>query len=954
MKRVLDQAKVFASLRVRQLELPLAVFVSLIVLNTYSSLLLLPRLFPVRSAVIAVDMQVEAGNNVEIYLNNGGDPLRQAVVPRQRVQYLFSGITEDISVLRLDPTDVSAADVKVYSVQVRDAGALLRNFDPAALAGWLGDNLKSPEIADGAFHFLAANNDPILLSRVDIALHHSGDERWSALVSKLPTAEFLPVLITSGFALYIIAGLFTRTRWVHLPLVWLTLAAAGWLIPAVARNYHGLNAAGTAVGMATYYGRSLSAVRLAFFSAVAAAILLSLGLALLVRWIRKSRVIQEWMDRDTWEAAPAAYGWANAVIPAVVVCLLGIALFPNLRDILTAVGSQQFPQQWDSNNITYWAYLAHSGFVPFRDFWYIYDGFYIFAKPLPWGVILRFLYLWALFGVFFVAFYRLSRNKVGGALFATAVMLIGERSVMFGNAFRYMLAIDVVLSFLIIDTTCPRWRKRRICFWLSFGLALFFEPVQLIYAAPAIATTLLFDYCQRQPRSWHVWRGRLLSIVAVPATTIVVLAIWLAVHGQLLEFLQFNLRLSDTTAYAAVPTDIVSELKKRFAVASLPVLAAPLLIAVGLWERMVASGKNTRYPDAVLGLGLTIGMITQKHLVRDMGLDTLGPIVAALLVCIFAWHGRRSWLQYLLGSIVAGGFAFLMVQAGSAASLLGDIVAGPHRVADTLRLMISEQKLLDQANQGEYAPAHFALFHDEVKLEAWLDQNSNGGKPELFALTDDPILYILNRQAPVYYAALYNASPLRDQRRIAEWLAVRHPAYATLDPAMMVWDNVPVAVRCPLVIPPVVQDYVPDRVFGRLELLRRRRSDEAIPLPYWRDKFGGMLNLGHIPRVSSFSKFSPCSAGGNAGCEDFLRVQFRAVHPEPGTLVVPIEAEGLPFGIQMNTVPAENTYYVRLSRVWFWNIIKDNGGVVSVLKDRVDRNVSIDVISRRVRTDILY
>src|SRR6185369_15343584 len=103
----------------------------------------------------------------------------------------------------------------------------------------------------------------------------------------------------------------------------------------------------------------------------------------------------------------------------------------------------------------------------------------------------------------------------------------------------------------------------------------------------------------------------------------------------------------------------------------------------------------------------------------------------------------------------------------------------------------------------------------------------------------------------------------------------RKPQYATLNSAMTTFDEVPTVVRCPLIFLYVIQNYVPEQVVGRIEILRRRQPYESIPLPYWRDKLGQTFNLGHLPRVSSFSRFAPCRNEPGSECMDFLRVHFK-------------------------------------------------------------------------------
>jgi len=904
--------------------------------------------------MIKADMQVNIGNNVEVYLNGSSEPLRQKIDTKHRSVYTFTGISEDISILRFDPTDLPGAEVKIYSLEVDDNDGVLNRFGPADLRAWASSNLKSPEVADGAFHFFAANDDPIILSRVNIALRHIWDARWASFVTKLPTAEFLPTLIALSFVLYLFAGLFSPTRYFHLPLAWTTILAMEWLVPAVVRHYHKLAPANFCLGDATFFGRSVAANQIATLLSLIVAVALGVITWLLLGALRKVEPLRVWTGRATVNEPVILPGWARMLITVLVSCLIGAILFPNLRDVLTVVRGRLFPPLWDSTSLTYWYYLAHRGFLPFRDFWFSYSGFYVFGLPLPTGIILRWLYMWLLFTIFFVSFYRLSAYRLSVAIFATVVILVGDRALLLGNSYRYLLAVDLVLSYLIIDTSQTRGTWGAIWFWLSCALAMFFEPAQLIYAGAAIGCKLILDLWIRKPSVWTEWRKRLRWEFGIPIATWVLLLIWLEAHGQLAYFLQFQLHLHDVAVCVALPTNLVEGIRNYLGQNFLAVAVALVLIALGLVERLRNRDTNSTYADAILGLGLAGFLVAQKHILREMGPDALLICVAGLLAYLFLQLGRRSWPEYFCVSMISGAFLFLLINAGSAGGLIRVLRTSPHSIADSFHLVRREKPLLEAANADEYAPEHFALFPDELKVNAWIRQNSGGAGADVFALSDDPILYILTGQAPVYEANCYNTSPLYEQRRLVSWLATQKPQYVSLDPAMTSFDQVPSAVRCPLVFAYVTGNYVPEQAVGRIEMFRRRLSGEPIALPFWRDMLGVTLYLGHLPRVSSFSQYAPCKAEAGEKCVEFLRVRMTKKHTEAKTVNIPIEAEGLPFTVRFETVPSQDTYYVLLDRVWFWNAVKEHGGVARILKEDVPEGIEVEMISRENLQDVLY
>jgi hypothetical protein len=230
----------------------------------------------------------------------------------------------------------------------------------------------------------------------------------------------------------------------------------------------------------------------------------------------------------------------------------------------------------------------------------------------------------------------------------------------------------------------------------------------------------------------------------------------------------------------------------------------------------------------------------------------------------------------------------------------------------------------------------------------------NGPAPEAFPLTDDPIVYILTGQAPVFHANLYNASPIYEQQRVVHWLIGRKVPYVVFDPASLEWDQFQSLVRSPLVFEAVIEHYVPLERVGRFELLRLRGAGETLPVAYWREKLGPAVYLGHLPRLSSFSRFDPCREGGATGCVNFLEIRLAPSVARAARIAVPIEAGGLQFETTFEAVPGENTYRIFLERLWPWKAGKSSGTPPRVMEEKLPGGIAVQMISRSARGDILY
>ena len=191
-------------------------------------------------------------------------------------------------------------------------------------------------------------------------------------------------------------------------------------------------------------------------------------------------------------------------------------------------------------------------------------------------------------------------------------------------------------------------------------------------------------------------------------------------------------------------------------------------------------------------------------------------------------------------------------------------------------------------------------------------QQPVSGSLRAFGCSDPYILL----DGSVYHANVYNASPIYEQRRIADWLNSREVPYVVFDPSNLTFDGFAKAVRAPLVFARVVQDYVPAGREGRYEITRRRRPEEPLALEYWRDQLGPSVYLGHLPRLSTWGALGQC-LGRGVPCQEVAEVTFTTSALTRVTL--PVEVQGLRYKVRFDAVPGVTRYYVSLDRIWFWS-----------------------------------
>jgi hypothetical protein len=209
---------------------------------------------------------------------------------------------------------------------------------------------------------------------------------------------------------------------------------------------------------------------------------------------------------------------------------------------------------------------------------------------------------------------------------------------------------------------------------------------------------------------------------------------------------------------------------------------------------------------------------------------------------------------------------------------------------------------------------------------------------------------MLGQSWPYYFNDMYDASPIGFQKEVLARLKRTPPARVVWDfrPAALVYDDVPMPVRVPLLYDWAVRNLTPAQRDGHFEILRSRRKGEPIWLAWWRRRLGRKLDLGRIPAVASLSG-EPCTSGPS--CGTFLIVRFAAGTPKQPDTVLSLNVAGLPFEVSFKPGP-ESSYVIPLDRVWFWS--GAIGQSRSVLTKTTPGGPQIEVVHRTIDDNVLY
>lgn len=854
-------------------------------------------------AVVVVDMEVSAGGRVELFLNDlSRPPLTQRLEQGRRAQYAFPVAAEDISLIRLDPTDDPSAAVRIHSLEVTANGRRLARFDPPALLQWQRSGFE-PTVADDVLAFTAATSDPVLSSQQVIPV--PALPWWRRLVRAGVLER--PVLVAClGLPLLALAAVRGRRRQAILLIACAAMASIPFGFAVGAGDGFEPPAVEVALSRAAFLGLSAGPAR----AAVGVGLLLA-GLAALIAGVATRGRAPH--------ALPATPGRERATAALFIAATAAIAalLAPDLPGTLASFRTHTYYPHWDSDNINYWAFLAARGDLPFRDYWYTYGGQYLFDLNWPLGPALRWVFEVALYAVMLGALLIAAPQRRVGAVLAVAGLIAAERIGLTPLSTRYLLGIDLIAVYLAIASASSVRVTHVALALVAMTIGVVVEVVQLAYAAPAIAAACVVDLACTRPRSVEAWKAALrapIVLVASGTAVLLVVALLLASSGQLSGAVEFYRTLGEAVEYVTFPTTFDGlgwrVLDTRLAVLWWPVLA----VALGLFERLSADSPEARPRGlAMLALGVLFAVVLQKHLVRPMDAQLwIYPVAGLIVFLVLLPRPVHAW-----GAVTAGlciGALAAVVPARAQVPLLTGLVRdAPARVSGTLSLMMDPART-SLANGERFAPARFGSHVPEVELVDGLRQRS-GRMPTVFCLTDSPIVYLLTGQPAVWSSNMYNASPLREQARVVSWLKSGEPEYVVLRRDRLEWDSFALVLRVPDIVRAVQELYTPDSRIGVYEVLRRRQPGEPFDLKTWREWLGGTLNLGHLPASIDVERRGACS--GN-DCDEYLLIDMPAPVQAGHIGVVAFDLDGLPFELQFALTPDRQRYVVPLSRLWFW------------------------------------
>jgi hypothetical protein len=896
--------------------------------------------------LVTVDLQVSKNSSAEVFWNDFQDPpVRRDVTGGARQTLEFPLPPVSLHRFRIDPTELAAETVVIYGISIRrlDDG-MVTKLPPEAIAGWIGANIADFKLNSDSATFRTTANDPYLVGPVEIAVpwRDAMDARVQKyLHSDIAIAHL--ALFTVVFASLLCFGL---SRF--LPI------AAGYLLALFAFLYFldplfaylGITTSydvASAVGHAALNGVSVDAGR--WGSLIAGALTIGLGIA--CGYLLKAK------DLDTHTSDTRRRTASSAARIAAVLIWLGaifLVLAPDLPVLAWRAANLPFVPHWDNNNGTAWMGLIARGERPFVDFFYPYSGLWTYYYlPLPYGPIVRWIYMTLLYGATGVVIWRLVKHRFGffGFAFAALVVLLAEASVL-NQPERYLLSTAVALAYIAIDRDRPLGSSGRVWFWLLVAVAAWGEPYQIVYAGPALLIAWILSELPLRTKNLPAALKRAVLDFAVPALTLLGLIAFYAWRGELDGLIESYIQGSGHWTYAVIPVDLRSQLQLFSEMASPALFGSFFLIFLGtlrVWH--AEQTEDAKLDRAILCCGLIGLMLFQKHWIRWIFNQTYEPmIIGSLLIIPLCWYSVRS---RVVVAFLAGALVVTLVINDRTAGVASRAVDSYSRLTATLRTLLRDRQLIETANNQAFARERFVNYGDELAVA---DRVKALGKRSLFVDGDMPIFYLFSSGPVPFQFNQFSGSPIRAQLQVEKWLEEKKPEVAIVDLNSPGLDNVQYVVRLPIVAIKAMLDFVPREKVGHYFLLDRRADSEPVALDFWRNVYGPVLNYGHIIGYSKASRLPACAPPAQ-DCSRYLKIAFHSGIAAPEKISVPIEVGSSDFEVTFFRVPGRQEYFLSLDRIWFW-VLADSMGLSPKVRFRNDVAYDVEIVGRSSPRPMLY
>jgi hypothetical protein len=914
--------------------------------------LLLPSLlfyFPVATELkLVVDAEIERGSVMAIFINE--DYNRSPSLPikaGERHSYIFDNLSEKVSELRLDPTDLPEVRFKIYKISVlkNNLPIFEQSGDKIALLGMLNAVIesKNPDYVE----YKSTSNDPIIHGNLSYSI--SWFDRLLLKIGTTPQEFALNFTwVCLGFILILGLLRWKDPAW---KLLWPIL-----LIPVFTPAEYYMSKIGLkiihsplpiqkSVGNSSFLGFPKAIETRTFILMVLAAILFGIGSYFFMRGKNRGVITDN-------QSKKFSLLFAGTICTGIFLCS-----FPQLKSAFDQLPITGHAPDWDSQAILNWQYVANKGLIPYKDYWFPYGGFWDMLSPFPWDLFRFHIYKFIVFGVFSVAIYIITGNRkiwTLGILFAT---LCFNQINYFQGLYRYALSIDVMLFYLCLLFTGTDGIKWYIYYGLFTGWVFFYEPAQIFYPALPVLTLFILDYFSDHSRSKV---RKLILHLSGFCTLLVIIALYIAklnLYGQWSGWLRFYSQMNAMTASSSTPGTLTQWSTFLLRPENIVLLGTLFFIMWGvylvLFQKNLAQGR--KYGYIVLSFGLLAMMVFLKHIVRPhMARQFIAIHFLAILLFLCAYSSRWNKLQRITGSLMFGGFIGFANQAGLLSYLYSSYITPISSLETNIKTLFIDKNKLQIQQNAFFSPDLFTKESPSAKaiynyLSSFYGENAI---PDFYVLGDDLYIYVMTGKTPPPYTSVYDGGPVEAQKTNLAWLSDHKPELVIWNSESQGFDGVPNIIRVPMLFDFVISHYKFKEKIDKFFVLEKKQPGSKTDLEFWAKNLGSTINIQHLAKGSSYPTLLKCSAPENEGCDDFLAIYIE----EPVTdqaQNIELEIDGIKFTVQFTESADTHAYYIYLDRLWFWSLAVKEGLSKKVTPSQIP-GVKWEIVNKLADPAVLY
>ena len=174
------------------------------------------------------------------------------------------------------------------------------------------------------------------------------------------------------------------------------------------------------------------------------------------------------------------------------------------------------------------------------------------------------------------------------------------------------------------------------------------------------------------------------------------------------------------------------------------------------------------------------------------------------------------------------------------------------------------------------------------------------------------------------------------------------PRFVVWSTDVLAYDEVPHAVRLPLIYAYVVDHYKFEKAIGAYHVLVERAPGDSADPEYWKSVLGDRVDLGYVPGLAKASDYAACGADMSS-CEPMMVVRFAGPVGRRKTSMTIAADTGI-WRVDLQVTPEHREYLVNLDRLWFWDRTKK----VPVRMWAADGRGQVTMEYRRPRGRVLY